>query len=177
MPVGRAKDLGLFATPPGHSLQSIKLPFNHFPAPGSTCLLWCAASDSTLCQRAWINDAQFATVSPPPKVLSKMFKRRFLKKRTDHPPWKASLFVGHEFPYERGNQPYFKIAETKDVLVIYRVMQRSLVFLNESPILDSSQIGRCFMSLCSAHKRTQHKSTSILESFHSHYLRLAPYVN
>jgi hypothetical protein len=56
------------------------------------------------------------------KSCGNFYKPRFLKKRMDHPPWKVSLFVGHEFSHESDNKLHLKFDMERLVLMIYRMM-------------------------------------------------------
>jgi hypothetical protein len=101
-------------------------------------------------------------------------KRRFLKKRTDHPPWKVPLFIGHGFSRQRDNKPHFKFNTKKVVLHIYQMMLRMLGFGRWITDFGAAGISRCFRTLCRVQRTVRHRNTSSLISFKRYAYSLGP---
>jgi hypothetical protein len=76
----------------------------------------------------------------PPVQKAAEFSNAALEKRTDHPPWKMSRFVGHGFSRRRPNKPYLKFYMKKVGLFIYWMMPRKLNFGDEWPTLGPTGI-------------------------------------
>jgi hypothetical protein len=102
------------------------------------------------------------------------FSNPAFEKRMEHPPWKVSLFVGHEFSLERDNKPYLKFHMKNIVLLIYRMMSRILGFDGYIANFGATLAGRCLGRFDGAHRRTQLTNFLILTPCDIYTLSLAP---
>jgi hypothetical protein len=86
----------------------------------------------------------------------------FWKKSMDDPPWKVSLFVGHEFSRKRDKKPHLKFHMKRAVLRIYRMMLSMVEFGGWMIDFRVIEISPCFGPLCSVHRCIWHRYTSEL---------------
>jgi hypothetical protein len=99
------------------------------------------------------------------KMLPNFLNTPFWKKRMDHPPWKMSLFAGHEFSCKRDSKPFFKFHMETVVLLIYRMLSSMLCVDGQMTDFCAIRTSRCFGAECRAQSSIQYRYTSCLVSF------------